>query len=270
MEKHTNKIGHEESCNKGSFKRLRYFHGMMLDEKNLKLEQDYHREKQKLHNRMHGFGVVWGLEVAINKDDKCDSCITMGHGFALDCEGNEIIVCDERKIYQDELKEIILGEDKCVKIKDEYCIGIKYCDFESDLVTQYITSCDTDNLQQENSLVREGYRIVVMKKEKIKEFKDEGCKRPCNYCDGAVPPWCKEDNHIIVLRCAKIEEGDDGKLTIGECEKHEECCERLDFSINLPKPKPCNKIKSGKDDASVGKKKTGSPKPKKNASQKYK
>ncbi|MCP4368027.1 MAG: hypothetical protein GY797_07940 [Deltaproteobacteria bacterium] len=272
MEKHTKIIGHEKSCNKGPFKRLRYFYGMMLDEKKLKLEQDYHREKQKLHNRIHGFGVVWGLDVSITPDDKCNNGITIGHGFALDCEGNEIVVCDERKICLEELVKIIRGENKCAEINGEYCIGIKYCDFESDPVTQYITSCDTDNLQQVNSLVREGYRIVVMKKEDFKELKEEKCGRPCDYCEGVVPPWCKEDNHIIILGCVKIrkkgeeETSDDGteqtkppgvrkisidekELTIDNCESDDDCCKRLEFPINLPEPKPCEEeTQSGEED----------------------
>ena len=40
----------------GKFKRLRYFHGMLLTEDDFLEEQLYYREKLKLHNRLHGHG----------------------------------------------------------------------------------------------------------------------------------------------------------------------------------------------------------------------
>lgn len=44
--------------------RLNYFYGQMLSVKDFRSEQDYFREKLKLHNRCHhGWGIVCGLEV---------------------------------------------------------------------------------------------------------------------------------------------------------------------------------------------------------------
>lgn len=46
------------------FKRLNYFYGQMLGAADFRAEQDYFREKLKLHNRcLHGYGVVCGLGV---------------------------------------------------------------------------------------------------------------------------------------------------------------------------------------------------------------
>ncbi len=46
------------------FKRLNYFYGQMLGAADFQAEQNYFREKLKLHNRcLHGYGTVCGLEV---------------------------------------------------------------------------------------------------------------------------------------------------------------------------------------------------------------
>jgi hypothetical protein len=46
------------------FRRLKYFFGQMLDARDFQAEQDFFRDKHKLHNRcLHGYGVVCGLLV---------------------------------------------------------------------------------------------------------------------------------------------------------------------------------------------------------------
>ena len=49
-------------------KRVRYFDGMLLSTADFQAEQQYLREKRKMHNRcLHGFGVVCGLDVSMYK-----------------------------------------------------------------------------------------------------------------------------------------------------------------------------------------------------------
>lgn len=68
--------------------RARFFRGKQLTPEDLELQQQYFREKLKRHNRvLHGFGIVSGLKVTVKSGQ-----ILVGPGFALDCEGNEIIV----------------------------------------------------------------------------------------------------------------------------------------------------------------------------------
>jgi hypothetical protein len=46
------------------FRRLKYFYGQMLGAQDMQTEQNFFREKMKLHNRcLHGYGVVCGLFV---------------------------------------------------------------------------------------------------------------------------------------------------------------------------------------------------------------
>lgn len=55
----------ESSISVPKFERLQYFYGRMLGVADLQAEQNYFREKLKLHNRcLHGFGVICGLKVA--------------------------------------------------------------------------------------------------------------------------------------------------------------------------------------------------------------
>lgn len=52
-------------------KRLRYFYGQLLGVHDFQTEQDYFREKLKLHNRcLHGYGTVCGLEVVPEPRDQ--------------------------------------------------------------------------------------------------------------------------------------------------------------------------------------------------------
>ena len=72
-------------------KRVRYFDGMLLSMADFQTEQQYLREKRKMHNRcLHGFGVVYGLEASIFK-----GVIRISPGLALSCTGDEIML-DER------------------------------------------------------------------------------------------------------------------------------------------------------------------------------
>ena len=70
------------------FLRNKYFAGKVLTAEDLELEQNYFREKLKLHNRaLHGFGVVSGLDVS-ERGGK----LIVKPGLAIDCEGNEILL----------------------------------------------------------------------------------------------------------------------------------------------------------------------------------
>jgi hypothetical protein len=63
--KHSPACGHSEACPEiPEFRRLKYFFGQMLSARDFQTEQEFFREKLKLHNRcLHGHGVVCGLRV---------------------------------------------------------------------------------------------------------------------------------------------------------------------------------------------------------------
>ncbi len=76
------------------FTRNHFFPGKILTVEDFNLEQQYHREKQKLHNRfLHGFGIVGGLRVAFAPRPRGSArAIQITAGLAFDCEGNELVV----------------------------------------------------------------------------------------------------------------------------------------------------------------------------------
>ena len=74
------------------FERPNYFVGKLLSVEDLRREQDYRRNKARLHNRfLHGWGVVQGLRVSLG-----EGTVVVSPGLALDCCGNELVLpCEE-------------------------------------------------------------------------------------------------------------------------------------------------------------------------------
>src|SRR6476659_5400142 len=67
--------GHHRCADFGDFRRLNYFYGQMLSPQDMQTEQDFFREKLRLHNRcLHGYGVVCGLLISPAPSPKeCES-----------------------------------------------------------------------------------------------------------------------------------------------------------------------------------------------------
>lgn len=93
----TNDECKDEHCSYNDIKRTDYFHGMLMTERDFREEQIYQIEKRKLLNRMlHGWGVVCGLNVKPTNPPSPN--IIVEGGLALDCFGNEILVCEEQTV----------------------------------------------------------------------------------------------------------------------------------------------------------------------------
>ncbi len=83
------------------FRRVSFFNGRLLTAEDLNREQEYTLGKQQLHNRsLHGFGIVDGLEVSSVRDK-----VVVAPGFALNCEGNEIVVSHQQVLTAPDLNE---------------------------------------------------------------------------------------------------------------------------------------------------------------------
>ncbi|WP_440956060.1 hypothetical protein ACSAZK_03660 [Methanosarcina sp. Mfa9] len=88
-------------CDYNNFKRVRYFHGMLMSDRDFTEEQIYHIEKRKLLNKMlHGWGIVCGFDLKAASPESSEIIITPG--MALDCKGNEIYLDRELKINLEE------------------------------------------------------------------------------------------------------------------------------------------------------------------------
>ena len=86
------------------FERNKFFNGKFITAADLTKEQEYVIEKNKLHNRMLGHGVVYGLKV--KKAYPLDTKIIIEPGHAMDCYGNDIVLCSEKVVdIADKIKE---------------------------------------------------------------------------------------------------------------------------------------------------------------------
>ena len=86
------------------FERNKFFNGKFITAADLTKEQEYVIEKNKLHNRMLGHGIVYGLKVKKAYPLETKIIIEPGHG--VDCYGNDIVLCTEKVVdIADKIKE---------------------------------------------------------------------------------------------------------------------------------------------------------------------
>ena len=85
-----------EDTEKG-FKRLNHFHGLRLESDDFQTGERYHVDKRKLHNRVcHGYGVVRRFmgELKVVARRRGDMSVDVSPGYAIDGEGNDLILWD--------------------------------------------------------------------------------------------------------------------------------------------------------------------------------
>ncbi len=68
-------------------RRVNYYYGMVLGVDDLTTEQKYHRTMRYLDNRLHGYGIVEGLQVTMDP-----ACAHVSPGWAIDALGREVVV----------------------------------------------------------------------------------------------------------------------------------------------------------------------------------
>lgn len=78
------------NANIPNVERITFFNGQRLTAEDLTAVQDANQQLRWLHNRsLHGWGIAAGFAVTGNKGD---SAVQIGPGFAVDCQGREIIL----------------------------------------------------------------------------------------------------------------------------------------------------------------------------------
>lgn len=182
-------------CDYNEFRRLRYFHGMLLDDKELLAEQEYHAGKRRLLNRtLHGSGVVCGLDLVGEQNSRW---IEVTSGLALDCSGNEIWVPQTKRI---DLTSLLPPKEKpkqpeCKDPEEtkgfkSYYIGIRYEEKATNPVSVYLPSGSCEERTCENSRYKEGYCVEIV----------ECCpeKYPDGYPVGVLQKFCECDKSSYV------------------------------------------------------------------------
>lgn len=88
-----------QSCTAESYTRNYYFTGKLMVERDFTDEQRYFREKIRLHHqRLHGTGVVCGLQISAHKEPCDDRYVVLQPGSAVDCCGKDILVAESEII----------------------------------------------------------------------------------------------------------------------------------------------------------------------------
>src|SRR3984885_4374492 len=86
-----------DDCKARPLARNHYFTGKLLVERDFTDEQWFFREKIRLHHqRLHGTGVVCGLQIRQSPNPNCqDRLVVLHPGSAVDCCGHDILVADQ-------------------------------------------------------------------------------------------------------------------------------------------------------------------------------
>jgi hypothetical protein len=228
------------------FERPVFFAGQLLSDADLSSEQKYFREKQKLYHRtLHGHGVVCGLRLCC--DVGCKGRIRVGDGYAIDCCGNDIVLCNpyvfdviaelgkkgwllpsEHGHRHDKEKSEKLDRDE--RQEERFCdihqcfhIAICYDEVLSDFVTPFKTTCAAGAATCEPTRVNESFRIEVLKDpprrfDPIKSLEDKVARCWSLFLEGEFGRTFKEAVKPLQHALNKTEEA-------GETEEHE----RTDF-----------------------------------------
>ena len=159
-------IGKENlKCFTGVFNRLRYFDGLMLKKEDFEAEQHYSHEKAKLHNRLHGEGVVWGLRLTPKNvliDGNPVAKLHIEPGFAIDCTGNEILVRESHLVDMESKLRELQRTLATINELPLLWIGITYCESLSNPEPQHIVLGNGGDPQPSQfSRVKEGYQVWV-------------------------------------------------------------------------------------------------------------
>ncbi len=89
----------------------RFFCGQLLTDQDLSVLLEWVKGKTALARYRHGWGAVCGLEVNCGAKSGEEAFVSVMPGYAVDCCGNDIIVCRESRI--DLTKYCRLEEDPC-------------------------------------------------------------------------------------------------------------------------------------------------------------
>lgn len=184
------------------FLRLNYFHGQMLAASDFRGEQAYFVEKLRLRNRcLHGYGVACGLHVSpIPPAESCGTDpdphqprVTLHHGVALDCAGNEIVVRRDGPV---ELIPLLSEQDRG-KFRDggHVFLCVEYCERAARPTRGvYVDSCG-DVAECQYGWCQDSYRIRVT----VDPPDDDGCGDPC--CGASRDPC------LLLARIDDVREG---------------------------------------------------------------
>jgi hypothetical protein len=211
--------------NYNEFRRTRYFHGMLLDDKDFRGEQSYHAGKRRLLNRMlHGSGIVCGLQLEV---DGTTGRIQLDPGLALDCCGNEIWV---NKKWEGSIAQLWPPQKATPESNPcsdpgnagprQYHLVIRYDEKDTDPVSVYLPGAGCDDRACEHSRTKEGYALELREGADCSEY--ESASQPCSPpgdCPDCGP--CDKPCYLILGTITEDPQNPDGRFSKADhCRKY--------------------------------------------------
>jgi hypothetical protein len=154
-EHESNKSCQCEVCKVRYFERNNYYHGKMLNARDLAAEQYYFNEKRWLINRtVIGWGIVCGLEVSLQ-----NGCLVVARGLALDCCGHELLLCDPHTLHADKVAEALGIKSDQPSEEVRWALCLEYCECKTEPV-DHGSSCNEERGRDYNR-IRDDYRLSI-------------------------------------------------------------------------------------------------------------
>lgn len=165
--------------------RVHYFSGQLITADDLTQDQNYQREKHRLHNRLlHGWGIICGLEVK-PPSSGAGLVVTVCPGYALSPQGDEIYVPTEVRFdlarcitnpNADHSSPCAPAAPGTVDPLKPFHLAIQYAECGAHPVRVPAMGCGCDETGCEYSRTREGFELFCLE------------NLPASYSIGPLPP----------------------------------------------------------------------------------
>lgn len=113
-------------CQLDCLERPRFFCGQLLTDQDLTTLLRWTQDKLRLQRFKHGWGVVCGLDVRVHADPKKACSVVVSSGYAVDCCGDDIVVCAEDEL--DLSKACPFPESGCAELRAPAGSAAEYAD----------------------------------------------------------------------------------------------------------------------------------------------
>ncbi len=200
----------------------RYFSRQLITADDLTQDQNYYREKRRMHNRLlHGWGIVCGLEVKQDAASPMSLIVTICSGYALSPHGDEIFLPVEVKF---DISRCVKGSgtpcpnpcgsvvsvSNLVSPTEPFYIAIRYTECVSHPVRVPPIGCGCDDTGCEYSRIRDGYELTCKSEEDIpKTYFTKTTKEEIigNLKEQVMPCAACLDFPWVVLALVTLEDG---------------------------------------------------------------
>jgi hypothetical protein len=260
----TNTVCADTVCDRGVAELPRYFPRQLITSDDLTLEQEYFRNKLRMHNRMmHGWGVVCGAQVCMVPRGKGNGefepwKVYVKPGYILGPCGDEIVIDCGRVVDLRTSGVTGVTGEPCVDAVDPWCvevferegpdtlfIAVRYKQEATRPVRVQPAGCGCDDTRCENSRWRDGYEIKVLNycphgDEEEPVFDDLFEESPIPSCpEPPDEPW---------VGLAKIELDPDGVISrIDNCSCRRMVLSHANFWWHCEPPPQIESIQDGGD-----------------------